>query len=97
MICLLLSFCTKYGAPKSKVEVFLHFCLGIFRRLTKLLNISQCAGQNHGAFFPGTIGPHMNRMNTSGATIEGDSSSGGGFADSVENFDAAMRGKKVGC
>ena len=33
----------------------------------------------------------------SGATIEGDSSSGGGFADSVENFDAAMRGKEVGC
>ena len=33
----------------------------------------------------------------SGAIIEGDSSSGGGFADSVENFDAAMRGKKVGC
>ena len=34
----------------------------------------------------------------SGATIEGDESStegssGGGFADSVENFDAAMRGK----
>ena len=33
----------------------------------------------------------------SGATIEGDSSSGGGFADSVENFDAAMRGKEAGC
>ena len=32
----------------------------------------------------------------SGATIEGDSSSGGGIEDSVENFDAAMRGKQVG-
>ena len=32
----------------------------------------------------------------SGATIEGDSSSGGGIEDSVENFDAAMRGKELG-
>ena len=36
-------------------------------------------------------------VSPSGATIEGDSSSGGGIEDSVENFDAAMRGKKVGC
>ena len=32
----------------------------------------------------------------SGATIEGDSSSGGGIEDSVENFDAAMRGSSTG-
>ena len=32
----------------------------------------------------------------SGATIEGDSSSGGGIEDTVENFDAAMRGKQEG-
>ena len=32
---------------------------------------------------------------TAESSTEG--SSGGGFADSVENFDAAMRGKEVGC
>ena len=32
----------------------------------------------------------------SGATIEGDSSSGGGIEDTVENFDAAMRGATGG-
>ena len=33
---------------------------------------------------------------SSGATIEGDSSSGGGIEDTVENFDAAMRGATGG-
>ena len=53
----------------------------------------------HGKFHHGSCGIDVLPSDGTGGTAESstEGSSGGGFADSVENFDAAMRGKEVGC
>ena len=50
----------------------------------------------HGKFHHGSCGIDVLPSDGTGGTDESstEGSSGGGFADSVENFDAAMRGKE---